>query len=258
MKDDKSGGNTESVWRASSLLSAFAAQRSPLALGQLSEICRLPKGSTHRLISTLVEANLLMQMPDGRYALGVRAWELGVIASSALDPPVLGSGAIDWLAEESGETVLIARADWSQFEVVIVEKREGSHPISVVSPLGARSTISERGCIGRALVAGLPDIERTEALRKHVKQFMGSDTASIDDLQRIDLELLETRVRGYAVDAGRYHEGVCGVGSWLGELGQRPFGAVCIVGPSNRLSRKRLNELGRLISRVAKERIIDE
>ena len=63
--------------RISLVIDAMAASDEPLTLSVLSETTGLPLTTAHRLLHSLLKAGLVVQPRRGRWALGIRFFELG-------------------------------------------------------------------------------------------------------------------------------------------------------------------------------------
>jgi DNA-binding IclR family transcriptional regulator len=237
------------VDRAAAILLSYSFGQPLLSLAQLAEASKLPKPTAYRIVSALVANGLMRQMDDGRYELGFRLFELGSIVQSRLVLASLAEEAVQTLAAETGETVLLAQAEWSSNELVIVSKVDAIHPVGVISPLGRRSPIP-LGCLGKAILAGLPHHLRKDVLgklpiRRHTDR-------TLVNLRALKGDLDETLDRGYALEEGEYLIGVSGVASPIHLSDPRPVGAIGVVGPTQRLDAERLNQLGTRVSQVAR------
>ncbi|RBY77203.1 hypothetical protein DQ238_14990 [Geodermatophilus sp. TF02-6] len=68
------------VDRAFALLAAFDAGHRSLTLGELSRRSGIPTSSTLRLATRLQAWGALERGPDGRFAIGLRLWEVASLA----------------------------------------------------------------------------------------------------------------------------------------------------------------------------------
>ena len=66
-----------SVAKAMELLQTLSRAGEPLTLTELTRRCGYPKSTVFGLATTLREYGLVMQTPEGKYALGLRLFEYG-------------------------------------------------------------------------------------------------------------------------------------------------------------------------------------
>src|SRR6478609_4113330 len=76
------------VDKALRVLEVLHQARAPLSLAELSRELSIPKPTAHRLLASLLNAALVEQQADARYALGVGLVRLG-LGALALDPQLL-------------------------------------------------------------------------------------------------------------------------------------------------------------------------
>ncbi len=235
--------SVRSIDRALDLLSAFSVAHPRLALCDLAEVVGLPKPSVYRIARTMVRRGFLRQDPAGHSALGTRLLARGNLgsATSALAPPP--ADVADQLSQQTGETVLVAEVDWAGNTVVITDKRAATHPLAVTSPVGQRSSIGG-GCMGKAVIAGLDPAEADQRIDSLRLSRRTPHTIVDPDVFRAEIDT--ARQRGYAVESGEFLAGVSGVAVPV-LVGDRPLGAIGIVGPTSRCNRRRLDVFGRLI-----------
>ncbi len=216
-------------------MSAFSLTEPRLTLAMLAEHVSLPKPTVHRIASSLVAAGFMTQHDDGRYALGARLLELGGLVRQQLDVVTACSSAIDALAEATGETVMLAEADWPSLEIVVVACRTSTHQLAVQTALGRRMGIP-LGCLGKALLMGLEPADAQAVLaRMPLTASTAKTHTDRDDLER---EIAAGRELGYAVAVDEYLDDVSGVGVPVMSEAGRPLAALGVVGPSSRVQPK--------------------
>ena len=72
-------------------------------------------------------------------------YELGVIARTRVSLTYVASAALETLAAETGETVILSRADMDTLEVVVVDSRTRTHALGVGRlTVGVRSYRQDR------------------------------------------------------------------------------------------------------------------
>ncbi|MFI5937970.1 IclR family transcriptional regulator [Actinoplanes sp. NPDC051494] len=232
-----------SVSRALEILSAFSTTHPRLRLAELADAVGLPKPSARRLALTLIEHGFLRQDPDGAYELGTRLLELG---SQVAETSVIAHrtrAAADELSRATGETVLVAEADWASLSLLIVGKRRPVHPAAATSPVGRRLTITS-GCMAKAVLSGLPP-EGADEILPHLR--LAPRTArTIVDPARLADDVRASRARGYAVQSGEFLPGMAGVAVPVRVRG-KVAGTVAVLGPARRNPRAELDRTGHLI-----------
>src|SRR5688500_7374307 len=110
------GGSTQ--WRGRTviskvvaLLDAFSPAAPELSLGELARITGLPVSTTYRLVSELVEWGGLERAEPAGYRIGMRLWELGVLAPRGGDLREVAMPFMQDLYEATHENVHLAVRD---------------------------------------------------------------------------------------------------------------------------------------------------
>jgi DNA-binding IclR family transcriptional regulator len=192
-------GEVRSVARALDILSAFSVAHPRLQLSELAEAVGLPRPSARRIAVTLIERGFLRQDPDGAYLLGVRLLELGSQVSESSAITHRTRAAADELARVTNETVLIAEVDWSDLSLLIIGKRQPTHPVAATSPVGRRLALAS-GCIAKAVLSGLPP-ERVAAIVPQLR-LTPRTVRTIVDPRLLVADVEASRARGYAIQSG--------------------------------------------------------
>jgi DNA-binding IclR family transcriptional regulator len=122
----------------------------PRSLGEIVGVTGLSRATTHRLAVALEVHGLVRRDDDGRFALGLRLIGLGHAAAEAVPGWVHARPALEWLRNQTGESVQLFVRDGDVR--VCVESLEASHELRTIVPIGARFPL-DRGSGGRALTA---------------------------------------------------------------------------------------------------------
>lgn len=154
---------------------------------------------------------------------------------------MIAAEAMDELVRETGETALLAQADWTTLDVVVVDRRAGSHPLLVRGPVGRRPLIPP-GPQGKALLAALPPAEVERVLNACAAR--GPEERLLVESGQIQRTIQETRARGYSIDEQEYAVGVSGVASWIVFGDRRSVASLGVLAPSDRLAGGRLTRVG--------------
>ena len=78
------GGGTQAgrsvTSRALAVLDAFDGTARRLSLSEIAARSGTPLSTTHRLLAELTDCGALSRRPDGRYEVGRKLWDLGLLA----------------------------------------------------------------------------------------------------------------------------------------------------------------------------------
>jgi DNA-binding IclR family transcriptional regulator len=224
---------TRTVERACSVLSAFSAEEPRLSLGDLATRVGLPKATVHRLAGSLVAMGFMEHGEDGGYSLGLKVSELGAVARANLDLVTACSSALDALAADTEETVLLAAADWEALDLTIVDARVSPQTLLVVPFPGERMPMPP-GALCKALLLGLPAGQAERVLDRLALPSLTDQSQT--DRGELSAEIEAARSLGYAVGLDEYVDGASGVAvPVLFDRGW-PRAAIAVVGPTSRIA----------------------
>lgn len=139
--------------RALALLGAFDEKHRRLSLTELATRAGLPLPTAHRLVAELVDWGALARTADGRYVVGRRLWDLGLLAPVQTGLRQLASPYLHDLYGATLATVHLAVRD--DLEVLYVDRLAGHASVPVVSQVGSRLPIHATG-VGKVLLAHAP------------------------------------------------------------------------------------------------------
>ncbi len=241
------GGTVEAVEKALQILEAVGKARK-IGVLKLSQQIKLPYSTVHRLLGTLAHRDYIQQDGDRqRYALGPKVLELGTAFLDTVESRGIALPYMRTLSQETRETVNLVI--WNGRTAVCAEKIDSPESVTVQRTQIGRLEPLHSSALGKAIIANLSEKELTEVLKhldlvRHTSKTHTSLSALMADLQK-------TRERGFAIDD---EEGVIGVRCVASAiLGHRKEvqGALSLVGPSTRMTKKRILELGCIIRDAA-------
>lgn len=233
MASDGTKSVVQSVAKAFAVLRAFDPSLPELTLSEVAERAGLDRGTTFRLVKTMVSLGYMRAVPGSkRYRLTLRCLELGFSALSGRDlsshaapllrevvPDLADAGSLGVL--EAGEVIYLERVQTGLGRHGF-ERRPGSRT-------GAYAT-----ALGHAILAHLPrdkQIDQLESLQR-VKLSEKTLTALPDLLSRLD----EVRRRGFAVSDGENAYGLRTVAAAILDVDARPLAAVSLTVQASRMS----------------------
>jgi DNA-binding IclR family transcriptional regulator len=112
-----------------------ALEPGPANLGELVERTSLSRATAHRLATALVDHGLVRRAADGRFGLGLRLLALGRAAEVHLPLRDAARPAMQWLRDETGESVQLYVRDGDRR--VCVEALESPHGLRTIVNVGA-------------------------------------------------------------------------------------------------------------------------
>jgi DNA-binding IclR family transcriptional regulator len=202
-------------------------ERCPEGLGitEIAAATELPKSTVHRIVTALVEEELLARGADGRVRLGPAVSRLGSAAHEALAerlrPLLLG------LRRQLDETVDLSVLDGAAAR--FVDQVPAPHRLRATSAVGELFPLH---CTanGKALLAALP-AETADALlpaRLHrlTPHTIVTRKALLEELDRV-------RTGGIAFDREEHTLGICAVGVAV-PAGAKPVAAISVPVPAQR------------------------
>jgi DNA-binding IclR family transcriptional regulator len=231
----------QTIERTSSILDILGQSPQGISIRDLSEKIKLPKGTTHRLISSLAYFGYARQDPKTRnYFLGLRLMELGNLLLSQLDLRKEAEPFLYDLAERTKETVHMVFLD--RGEIVYIDKVELDHNPSglrMASRVGLRNP-AHSSAVGKVLLSHLNEEELNLLVKE--KGLPKRTENTITDRIQLKEHLKVVRTQGYAVDDEENERGIRCVAAPIYNEAGRAVAAVSISGPAFRITRKVIQE----------------
>ncbi|SFT52071.1 transcriptional regulator, IclR family [Geodermatophilus amargosae] len=189
------GGATERgrsvTSRALAVLDAFDASTPRLTLTEIAERSGTPLTTAHRLLAELTDWGALARRADGRYEIGRRLWDLGLLAPVSLELRQVAAPFLLDVHTATRDTVHLAVRDG--LSALYVERISGRESVAVVSQVGSRLPLHATG-VGKVLLAAAPDDVVAEALAAPAR----ATRHTVVDPARLRRELSEVHRRGWA------------------------------------------------------------
>jgi IclR family transcriptional regulator, KDG regulon repressor len=252
-KGKKPANLVQTIERTALILEILGHSPSGMSLGELSEKVELPKGTTHRLITSLAYFDFIRQEQTTKnYHLGFKLVDLGNLLLSQIDLRSQARPFLINLSEKVEETVHLVVLD--RDKALYVDKVD-LHPrvsgLQMVSRLGSRISL-HCSSVGKVLLAymDIPDAERLisdTGLDQRTKN-------TITDPKKLVQHLSLVRKNGYAIDNEENEEGIRCVAAPIRNGNGRVEAAMSISGPTTRISMERVEtELKKLVCETAKK-----
>jgi IclR family transcriptional regulator, KDG regulon repressor len=231
----------QALERAAAVLDALAQYSQGASLGTLSARVGLSKGTTHRILSSLMYFDFVRQDAATRdYALGFKLVELGSCLLEQIDLRREAEPFLQDLSRRTNETTYLVILD--RTEVVYLEKIESEDASTV---LRATAKVGQRNAanscaVGKTLLAELPEEDLNTFIRD--MPLVQKTENTITDPLHLKEHLKAVRERGYAVDDEESERGIRCVAAPVRDERGRAVAAISISGPAIRVTRQRIQD----------------
>lgn len=245
-EEARDGSRVQSVDRAVMLLRAISASARPPTAWDLARACGLNRSTAWRLLGTLEHHGLVERDPaTGRYGIGYTALEVAAAAGydglARRARPVL-----ERVARDAGESIMLAAA--RRFSLVYVDQVDPP-TVPTANWLGRQLPLHATSA-GKVFLAWLPEDEREAVLPSVLERYT---ERTVVDRGRLWESLADVRRDGYGICLGEFEEFSNGVSAAVLDHRARPAVILNIWGPSQRVTERRLPELGRMALHAAHE-----
>lgn len=133
------------------VLAAYDADQPRLALTPLVSRADLPLSTTHRLVAELVAWGALARRPDGRYEVGRRLWNLGLLAPVSLRLPDVALPFLQDSVPRPARTPTWPCAT----SALYIERIAGRSAVAIISRSGSRLPLHPTG-VGQCAARSRP------------------------------------------------------------------------------------------------------
>ena len=214
-----------SVAKAMELLQLMSRAGKPLLLKELAALCGYPKSTVFGLLTTMRAYDVVTQIPDGRYALGMRLFEYGRQVERSWDISLVARPYMEHLCRETGASVMLSVYEGGS--VITLDQVESREGLRIVSDIGSRLPVfcTSQGKVFLAHMsrAGAENLLRSQSLT----QFTPHTITNIPSLLR---EVEVCRTQGYAIENGEYKIGLRSISAPIYNVGREVQYTVGIIG----------------------------
>lgn len=223
----------QTIERVDELLEILSRAPQGLSLGELAEKVRLPKGTTHRLVSSLTYFDYVQQDPSNRkYKLSFKLVTLGNRLLDQIDLRTESRPFLFELARSTHETAHLVVLD--NDEALYIDKIQlSSEGLRMASRTGNRVPL-HCTAVGKNLLAHLPpeEIERIIAQRGLPRR----TAHTITDPEQLCSHLQRVKREGYALDNEEDTEGVRCVAAPVYSMNGNIVAAISVSAPAVRVT----------------------
>jgi DNA-binding IclR family transcriptional regulator len=190
--------------RALGVLDAFDSTHPRLSLSEVAERSGTPLTTSHRLLAELSAWGALARRADGRYEIGRKLWDLGLLAPVQLELRQVASPFLLDVHTATRDTVHLAVREGVR--ALYVERISGRESTPVISQVGSRLPLHATG-VGKVLLASAPD----DVVEQVLRQLSRETRHTVADPRVLVRELAEVRRRGWSRTAEEMSLGAASV-----------------------------------------------
>ena len=147
--------------RVLAVLDSFDTTHREQRLSDIARRAGLSMPTAHRLVRELVAGGVLVRRRDGRYVVGAKLWDLGLLAPVQTGLREVASPFLHDIYAATLATVHLAVRDGTN--VLYLDRLAGHASVPVVSTIGSRLPLHATG-VGKVLLAYAPEQVQVAAL----------------------------------------------------------------------------------------------
>lgn len=205
------------------LLFAFGPGEAELSLADLERKTGLSHPTARRLVQELAKTGALERRPDGRFAIGLRLWQLGTLAPLTESLRTMARPYMEDLYGALHQHVQLAILEGT--EAVIIERLSAPRALDLVSQVGGRLPLHCSGG-GKVLLSHGGQALARQVLGGELRRYTARTVTEPEALRR---ELAECRRTGSAMVRGELTEGADSIATRIMNTEGRVVAALSVV-----------------------------
>jgi IclR family KDG regulon transcriptional repressor len=241
MKGVRPKNLVQTIERVAFIFDILSSYTNGLSLGELALKSGLPKGTAHRLLSSMAYFDFIRQDPGSKnYHLGFKLVDLGNVLLSKIDLRSEARPFLIQLSDTVEETVHLVVLD--KDKALYIDKVD-LHPkasgLQMISRLGSRIEL-HCSSVGKVLLAYMGSSEAEAIIRG-----IGLDKKTehtITDPNGLKQHLNLIRQKGYAIDDEENEVGIRCVAAPIFDESGQVKAAMSISGPATRITMDRIEK----------------
>ena len=223
----------QTIERVSLILDMVGQNPQGMTIRDLSGGLGLPKGTIHRILSSLSYFGYIRQDPETKnYFLGLKLMELGALLGNQLDLRKVAEPILRDLVEKTEEAAHMVILDRN--EIVYIDKieaRQTTGGLDMSSRVGSRNP-AHSCAVGKVLLSHLSEEALDGLIRE--KGLSPRTANTITDPRLLKEHLKVVRRQGYAIDEEENEQGIRCLGAPIFDGRGRPVAAISVSGPASR------------------------
>ncbi|HOO89636.1 MAG TPA: IclR family transcriptional regulator [Syntrophales bacterium] len=232
----------QTIERVSQILEMVGQNSQGMSIKDLSTGLNLPKGTIHRLLTSLSYFGYIRQDPETKnYFLGLKLMDLNAQLSNQLDFRKVAEPILRDLSQKTRQAVHLVVLDRNA--VVYVDKIETQQQeggLKMASRIGSRNPLHS-SAVGKVLLSYFSEEALEDFLRKRGLPRLTTNTIIDPEAFRKHLKIV--RNQGYAIDDEENEKGIRCVGAPIFDGKGKPVAAISVSGSVFQVTKKSINEV---------------
>lgn len=232
--------------KAIAILDALKESQQGLGWTDICSRVNVPKSSAFLILNTLESHGYVEKNEAGKYFLGLKLFEVGMMAGHRLDLRRVAKPHMTNLRDQTGFTVHLAIMD--KDDAIFIEKIDGTGYIKFATWVGQRVML-HLSSVGKILAAELPEETLEQIL--HRRGMPERTPNTLTTVPAFKEALAEVRRIGYAIEDEEDEPGIRCVGAPLRDHEGKVAAAISVTALRGDLPATQFNELARLVIATA-------
>lgn len=218
------------------ILEAIAARSAPASLTKIAQDVGMSKSSVHTLLTTLEQRGFVRRLEDQRYTIGIRAWQVGCVATPIWMSRVAGPYMTE-LVNKVSDGAALAILDGP--ETVCIQLVESTQAVRVHDNIGNRCLA---WCVSNG-ISMLATMQDEDVLRVLPETLPRPTEHSFATRAEVLEKLAEVRALGHTVMRRAWRPDTSGISMPVRGIDNRTVAALCVSMPDFRASQDRLDHI---------------
>jgi DNA-binding IclR family transcriptional regulator len=242
-------GKVPAIDRAFAALELLADSKGGLSVSEIARRLKLPKSSTHLIITTLEDHGYLWKdLSSHKYFVGLKLSHLAQVTLEGLELRERAKGFLKDLATKIGLTVHLAILEGS--EAVLIEKIQAPGIVKLDTWVGQRMHLNCTA-VGKALLAFLSEEEFERTL--HGRRLIKHNHYTISSIPELRDEMKKVKAAGYALDNEEEEVGVRCLGAPIFDHTGRVAAAISVAGTTVQLPWDQTEKVAEIVRDTARK-----
>ncbi|QQE77726.1 IclR family transcriptional regulator [Alicyclobacillus sp. SO9] len=237
-----------SLENALRIIQSFTVDAPEKGVTEMARSLQISKSTVHRVFTTLEKAGFVRKDEDThRYRLGLSVLSLAGVLMSNMEIYREGQHLLEDFVNRFDESVHLAVLEG--YSTVYVSKLESQHPVKILTHLGRKNPLHCTSS-GKVILAYQSQEMIEEVIQMGLHKFTKTTITKPNVFRR---HLDEIREAGYAISHSELRDGVASIAVPVRDYTRNVIGAVTVVGPEQRFTPRKMDELSKQLIRVGKE-----